>query len=135
MTFRRAAAKLARMIRGFFLLLLCQLVGEVLARGLALPAPGPVIGLALLTVGLASWNRSRPMSDEEIANSEVGRAATGLLGSLSLLFVPAGVGVVQYVGLLKEDGLALAASLAVSTVATLLATVGVFLLVKRRLAS
>ena len=75
------------------------------------------------------------MSDEEIANSEVGRAATGLLGSLSLLFVPAGVGVVQYVGLLKEDGLALAASLAVSTVATLLATVGVFLLVKRRLAS
>jgi putative effector of murein hydrolase LrgA (UPF0299 family) len=123
------------MIRGFFLLLACQLVGEVLARGLALPAPGPVIGLALLTVGLVAWNRWRPMSDEEIANSEVGRAATGLLGSLSLLFVPAGVGVVQYVGLLREDGVALAASLAVSTIATLLATVGVFLLVKRRLAS
>ena len=123
------------MIRGFFLLLLCQLVGEVLARGLALPAPGPVIGLGLLTVGLAIWTRWRPMSDEEIANSDVGRAATGLLGSLSLLFVPAGVGVVQYIGLLKEDGVALAASLAVSTIATLLATVGVFLLVKRRLAS
>ena len=123
------------MIRGFFLLLACQLVGEVLARGLALPAPGPVIGLALLTVGLVAWNRWRPMSDEEIANSEVGRAATGLLGALSLLFVPAGVGVVQYVGLLREDGVALAASLAVSTIATLLATVGVFLLVKRRLAS
>jgi len=123
------------MIRGFFLLLACQLVGEVLARGLALPAPGPVIGLALLTVGLVAWNRWRPMSDEEIANSEVGRAATRLLGALSLLFVPAGVGVVQYVGLLREDGVALAASLAVSTIATLLATVGVFLLVKRRLAS
>jgi holin-like protein len=123
------------MIRGFFLLLACQLVGEVLARGLALPAPGPVIGLALLTLGLAVWTRWRPMSDDEIANSEVGRAATGLLGSLSLLFVPAGVGVVQYIGLLREDGLALAASLAVSTIATLLATVGVFLLVKRRLAS
>jgi putative effector of murein hydrolase LrgA (UPF0299 family) len=123
------------MIRGFFLLLLCQLVGEVLARGLALPAPGPVIGLALLTLALAAWIRWRPMSDDEIASSDVGRAATGLLGSLSLLFVPAGVGVVQYVGLLKEDGVALAASLAVSTIATLLATVGVFLLVKRRLAS
>ena len=49
--------------------------------------------------------------------------------------MPAGVGVVQYVGLLREDGVALAASLAVSTIATLLATVGVFLLVKRRLAS
>jgi hypothetical protein len=29
------------MILGFFLLLLFQLVGEVLARGLSLPAPGP----------------------------------------------------------------------------------------------
>jgi putative effector of murein hydrolase LrgA (UPF0299 family) len=42
---------------------------------------------------------------------------------------------VQYIGLLKEDGVALAASLAVSTITTLLATVGVFLLVKRRLSS
>ena len=123
------------MIRGIFLLLACQLVGEGLSRGLALPAPGPVIGLALLTVGLAIWSRRRPMSDDEIANRDVGRAAPGLLGALSLLFVPAGVGVVQYVGLLREDGVALAASLAVSTIATLLATVGVFLLVKRRLAA
>ena len=49
--------------------------------------------------------------------------------------VPAGVGVVQYAGLLREDGVALAVSLFVSTIATLLATVGVFLLVKWRLAS
>ena len=123
------------MIRGLFLLLLCQLVGEVLSRSLALPAPGPVIGLALLTLALALWTRWRPMSDDEIANSDVGRAATGLLCSLSLLFVPAGVGVVQYVGLLREDGVALAASLVVSTIAALLATVGVFVLVKRKLAS
>ena len=51
------------------------------------------------------------MSDEALANSDVGRASTGLLGSLSLLFVPAGVGVVQYLGLLGEYGLALAAAL------------------------
>jgi holin-like protein len=38
---------------------------------------------------------------------------------------------VQYLGLLREQGLALAVALVVSTVATLLATVGVFLLVKR----
>ena len=76
-----------------------------------------------------------PMSDDEIANSDVGRAATGLLGSLSLLFVPAGVGVVQYLVLLSEHWVALAASVVVSTIATLLATVGVFILVKRRLAA
>src|ERR1700722_4705745 len=107
------------MVRGFFLLALCQLVGEVLARGLGLPAPGPVIGLALLTLGLAAGRRWRPMSDDELAESDVGRAATGLLGSLSLLFVPAGVGVVQYLGLLSEHWVALAASLVVSTIASL----------------
>jgi holin-like protein len=119
------------MIRGFFVLLACQLVGEVLARGVALPAPGPVIGLALLTAGLAGWSRWRPMRDEDVAESDVGRAATGLLGSLSLLFVPAGVGVVQYLGLLGEHGFAIACALVVSTIATLLATVAVFLMVKR----
>ena len=45
--------------------------------------------------------------------------------------MPAGVGVVQYLGLLRDQGFALAAALVVSTVATLIATVGVFLLVKR----
>jgi putative effector of murein hydrolase LrgA (UPF0299 family) len=122
------------MIRGFFLLLACQLVGEVLARSLSLPAPGPVIGLALLTLGLWLWNRRRPFTDDALAESHVGRATNALLGSLSLMFVPAGVGVVQYLGLIGEQGLALAVSLVASTLLTLLATVGVFLLVKRALA-
>ena len=119
------------MIRGFFILLAFQLVGEVAARGLALPAPGPVIGLALLVVALSLYQRWRPLDEEALAESDLGRAARGLLAALPLLFVPAGVGVVQYMGLLREQGLALAAALVVSTVATLLATVGVFLLVKR----
>src|SRR5580698_6404585 len=115
-----AATNMA-MIRGFFILLAFQLVGEVVARGLALPAPGPVIGLALLVVALSLYRRWRPLD----------QAARGLIAALPLLFVPAGVGVVQYLGLLREQGLALAVALVVSTVATLLATVGVFLLVKR----
>ena len=119
------------MIRGFFILLTFQLVGEVAARGLGLPAPGPVIGLALLVVALGIYQRWRPLDEEALAESDLGKAARGLLAALPLLFVPAGVGVVQYLGLLREQGLALAVALVVSTVATLLATVGVFLLVKR----
>ena len=119
------------MIRGFFILLGFQLIGEVAARGLALPAPGPVIGLALLVVALSLYQRWRPFDQEALAASDLGQAARGLLAALPLLFVPAGVGVVQYLGLLREQGLALAVALVVSTVATLLATVGVFLLVKR----
>jgi holin-like protein len=119
------------MIRGLFLLLLAQLVGEAVARGLSLPVPGPVLGLALVVAGLAARHRWRPLSDEAIASSDLGRAAEGLLGSLSLFFVPAGVGVVQYAGLFSQYGLALTAALLVSTALTLLATVGAFLLVKR----
>jgi holin-like protein len=119
------------MIRGFFILLVFQLVGEVLARGLNLSAPGPVIGLALLVVALVLTRRFRPFDEEALAASDLGQAARGLLAALPLLFVPAGVGVVQYLGLLREQGLALAAALVASTFATLIATVAVFLLVKR----
>jgi putative effector of murein hydrolase LrgA (UPF0299 family) len=119
------------MIRGFLILLALQLVGEVAARGLALPAPCPVIGLALMVGALSLYRRRRPFDEEALAASELGRAASGLLAALPLLFVPAGVGVVQYRGLLRDQGVALAAALVVSTVVTLVATVGVFLLVKR----
>ena len=121
----------APMIRGIIVLLVCQLGGEVIARSLALPAPGPVIGLAVLTLGLWLANRARPFTDKEFEASDVGRASLGLLAILSLLFVPAGVGVVQYLGLLGEHGLALAAALVVSTALTLVVTVGVFVAVKR----
>jgi holin-like protein len=119
------------MIRGFVVLLLCQLVGEVVARGLALPVPGPVLGLALLVLGLSAWHHIRPFDDATLQSSEVGRVADGLLSALALLFVPAGVGVVQYFGLIGSYGLALGLALVVSTFATLVATVGTFLLVKR----
>jgi holin-like protein len=131
LTAPRASGDKSVMIRGFFILLVFQLVGEVAARALALPAPGPVVGLALLVVALSLYRRWRPFDGEALAASELGRAASGLIGALPLLFVPAGVGVVQYLGLLREQALALAAALLVSTVATLIATVGVFLIVKR----
>jgi putative effector of murein hydrolase LrgA (UPF0299 family) len=121
------------MLRGVFLLLACQLVGEVLARTLSLPAPGPVIGLALLAAGLAVWARRNTTAN--VDDTDVGKAAGALLGTLSLLFVPAGVGVVQYFDLLARNGAALGAALLVSTVLTLLATVGVFVWVKRWAAS
>jgi holin-like protein len=48
------------MIVSLTLLLLCQLVGEILARGLALPLPGPVIGMALLLVVLVLRGPTTP---------------------------------------------------------------------------
>lgn len=119
------------MIRGFAVLLLCQLAGESVTHGLRLPVPGPVLGLALLVAGLAVWHRMRPFADKTLRDSAVGQVADGLLTALGLLFIPAGVGVVQYIGLIGEYGVALGLALVVSTVVTLTATVGTFLLVKR----
>jgi putative effector of murein hydrolase LrgA (UPF0299 family) len=119
------------MINGLLLLFACQLVGEIAARGLALPVPGPVLGLLLLVAGLAVWNRMRPFDDATLQASGLGRVAAGLLGSLALLFVPAGVGVTQHLGLVGEHGTALGLALVGSTLITLLVTVGVFLAVKR----
>jgi putative effector of murein hydrolase LrgA (UPF0299 family) len=119
------------MIRGITILLVCQLIGEALARGLALPVPGPVLGLAILVAGMAGWNRWQKLDEAALTASGLGQAADGLLAALALLFVPAGVGVVQHLALIGQYGLALGLALAGSTLLTLLITVGVFLLVKR----
>ena len=122
------------MVMGFAILLVCQLVGEVVSRGFGLPVPGPVLGLLLLVMGLTVWNRGR--DEAAIASSAVARVSDGLLAHLALLFVPAGVGVVEYGGLLKAEALPLSAALLGSTAITLVVTVLVFVgvarLVRRR---
>ena len=122
------------MIRALALLLVCQLVGEIVARVVALPVPGPVIGLALLAIGAILHARVTGGDASAIETTDLGRIATALLGSLGLLFVPAGVGIVQQLPVVGVYGLALFVALVASTVLTLVVTVYVFLLVKRLLA-
>jgi holin-like protein len=55
----------------------------------------------------------------------------GLLAHLSLMFVPAGVGVVQKLDLIAEHGIAILAVLVVSVIVTLLVTVLTFQLASR----
>ena len=55
----------------------------------------------------------------------------GLLAHLSLLFIPASVGVVQRLDVLAEYGIGLAVALVVSTFITLVVTVVTFVVVSR----
>lgn len=119
------------MIRGLAILLGCQLVGEIVARGSGLPVPGPVLGLILLVLILCAAERAGRLDRERLGESDVGRVSDGLLANLALLFVPAGVGLVQHLGLVGSYGLALGLALVGSTLLTLVVTVGVFRLVKR----
>ncbi|ACK51915.1 LrgA family protein [Methylocella silvestris BL2] len=119
------------MVRGFVLLLMCQLAGEAFSRALGLPVPGPVLGLVLLFLGLQYYQRISGLDRTEVGESDVGRVADGLLQNLALLFVPAGVGVVQHLKLIEDHGLAIAVVLIGSTAITLIVTVLVFVAVAR----
>lgn len=114
------------MIRSLAVLLSCQLAGEVAARVLALPVPGPVLGIVLLLCGLHALAWRGGVDAAAIDEIELGRTAGGLLQSLGLLFVPAGVGVVEHLGLFARHGVALVAALLGSTLVTLIVTALVF---------
>ena len=109
-------------LRGLAWLLAFQSVGELLARGLYLPFPGPVIGMILLLPAL----RFR------VVREPVNVCADFLLGHLSLLFVPVGVGVMTHLSLVSQYGLRILAVLVLSTLAGLAVTVlGLHLLQRR----
>lgn len=108
------------MIAALTLLLACQLAGEAVTRLFALPVPGPVIGMALLFLGL----RLRPKAALE--GAPLATVAGVLLAHLSLLFVPAGAGIVRHAGALLAHGPGLIVALVVSTALTLAVTALVF---------
>lgn len=105
------------MLHAFAVLLGLQLAGEALVRAVGSPLPGPVIGLVLLFVWLVT---KLPLPQE------TGAAADGILKHLSLLFVPAGVGVVQQLPLLGTEGWKLLAIILVSITLSLAATAVTF---------
>ena len=84
-------------LRGLALLLLFQAAGEGLVHALALPFPGPVVGLVMVLPAL-QWPPLR---------APVQAVAELLLGHLSLLFVPVGVGVITHLALVSQYGLRL----------------------------
>ena len=119
------------MIASLSLILLCQLAGEAFVRGLGLPMPGPVIGLMLLLILLLLRDRFASLARGPLQGDGVESVSRGLLANLSLLFVPAGVGVVQKLDLIVDHGIAFLGVLAVSVLITLVVTVGTFLVASR----
>jgi len=109
-------------LNGILLLLMSQLAGEALARGSGIGIPGPVLGMAMLAAALLLWPRLQGV---------VAPVAAVLLSNLSLLFVPAAVGVVQVLPLLASEGLAIGVSVVVSTIASLIVTALTFRAVVR----
>ena len=101
------------MIRGFAILLGCQLFGELLARATGWPVPGNVLGMVLLLLALMLGL---------VRLEWVSEAAELLLTHMALLFVPVGVGVMLYFDLLAREWLPILAATVLSTFVVLAVT-------------
>ena len=104
-------------------LLLFQCAGEVVSHLLGLPVPGPVVGMLLLFIALRARNR---------VPDSIGIAADALAKHLSLLFVPAGVGVMMYFERLAGEWLPIVVALLVSTTVAMAAAALTFAALARR---
>lgn len=119
------------MLLSLGLILLCQLIGEAVAHGAGLPIPGPVIGLVLCVLLLAGRDRLRPLMPRELRDGTFEKTGHSLLGHLSLLFIPAGVGVIQRLDVLSINAVPIVVAIIVSTALGLAVTALVFSAVSR----
>ncbi|MDV6320086.1 CidA/LrgA family protein [Chromohalobacter sp. HP20-39] len=88
-------------------------MGELLVHALSLPVPGPVVGMVVLLVALMLNGR---------VPAGLRASGEGLLRYLTLLFVPAGVGIMVHFDLIKTDFWPIVITLVVSTALTLAVT-------------
>ena len=111
------------MIGAIALLLFCQLAGEVIHRLTGLPLPGSVIGMMLLLAWLALVPKERPT---------LGAVTAWLTAHLSIMFVPAAVGLIEEGEPLSRYGVGIVIATVVSTLLTMVVTALVFLWAVKR---
>ncbi len=108
------------MISGLVKLFLFQALGELVSN-FAIPfIPGPVIGLVLLLVFLLAVRR---------LPSDIDSVGSGILQHLGLLFIPASVGVLLYLPILKANAWAVVGTLLISVISTIAVTGGLLKLI------
>lgn len=107
----RSAIRLAHFALGLGVLLLFQLAGSWLVNLLHAAVPGSVVGMMLLAAGLQL--RIVPLW-------VVRPTAEFLVRHLALLYVPAGVALMLYAGLLREQWLPVTVAALTSLLAVLI---------------
>lgn len=105
-------------LNGITTLLIFQLIGEVGVHSIGIPVPGPVLGMSLLFVFLLVRGNLPDSLD---------LASTGLLRHFSLLFIPAGVGVIVHFDQIAGEWIPISVALILSTFVTMAATAFIML--------
>lgn len=101
------------MLYGLSIIFFALVSGELLRQLFNLPIPSVVLGMLLLT----AWCILRRGAETRLA-----LASEGLLRYLGILFVPAGVGLMELGNKLQTQGVAMLVTIILSTVVTLLVT-------------
>lgn len=109
------------MTKGLLILILCQLAGEIVRTTLGLPLPGPVIAMFLLAAILIVGQKDVPEKSPD-PTSDLDTVSDVLIRHMSLLFIPAGVGILSAIPLLHGSWLAAVGALIGSTLLSLVAT-------------
>lgn len=86
------------MLYGLIVFLLYLLLGEFVAHLFTWPVPGSVLGMLLLFLTLMVRGG---------VNADLQKTSNGLLPYLPLFIVPASVGIVNFMGLIEQEGIAL----------------------------
>lgn len=110
------------MIEGLIKLLAFQVAGEAIVFLLDVPIPGAVLGMALLFCYLVYRGR------EDVA---LDTFTTAFLRHLSLLFIPAAVGIVAHLDRIAEEWPAITLALLASTVVAIISTAASLKLLRR----
>jgi holin-like protein len=103
------------MLQSFTIILLHLAIGELISHVLKIPIPGNIFGMLLLFLSLLKGF---------VKPTQVQPAVDFLTKNMSLFFVPAGVGLILYGALLKENLGVILISSVVSTL-LVLAVVGI----------
>lgn len=101
------------MLHAITLIVLFQLAGEALALLTGIPVPGSVLGMVFLLIAFF-------VRDDLI--ERVRPTGSVLLANLSLLFVPAGVGILRHVHRFADEGIGILITIVLSTLVAMAVT-------------
>jgi len=102
-----------RPYRGLAVIFGFYALGEMVSSGLHLPVPGSVLGMLFLLFALLSGAVKLEWVENE---------AEFLVKNMSVLFIPPGVGIILYLGLIRAQILPISLALVLSFVITLFVT-------------
>jgi holin-like protein len=110
------------LLKQLWILISLYLLGELTAYLLPSPLPGNVIGFVYFFIAL----KTGIIEEESIKD-----VSSFFLKNLAILFIPGGVGLLKVIYLFNGNVIKILSILVISTILTMLATVGTILLLER----